>query len=497
MVAVTAEEMRKIEEAAFRAGATPAGLMETAGRRLGLAMTRFFPIPGTAVAYLGKGHNAGDALIALRELRAAGWQIAVRAAFPKVEWAALTRSVFRSLGEVEVMEQPLDPVDCQRPLLLIDGLVGIGSRGPLRGSLAILAEEMNALRQSSGARIAAVDLPSGIDPDSAELFPGAVLAEATFTIGVPKRGLLSPQAVNAVGAIVLVPLSELPVPIVGDLGLISPLAFPAKCGPRPFEFHKGLAGRVNVLAGSSAYTGAAILAATGALRGGAGLVTLHVPQEIVARMATGCPPEVIVRGYDALDELMEISCDAWVVGPGLGPLDEEESAALLRLLERGNIPCVVDADALNAVARAGTVARLPATHVITPHPGEFRRLAPDLDGLTRETAARVFADRTSPVLLLKGGRTLVTAAGQPLWCNSTGTPGMACGGQGDVLSGVIGALLASGSTALEAAARGAWLCGRASEIALSRRMLSEESLLPQDTLAHLGGAFLDWREQGR
>jgi NAD(P)H-hydrate epimerase len=152
---------------------------------------------------------------------------------------------------------------------------------------------------------------------------------------------------------------------------------------------------------------------------------------------------------------------------------------------------------LNAVARAGAVTRLPAAHVITPHPGEFRRLAPDLDGSTRESAARAFADRTSPVLLLKGARTLVTAAGQPLWCNSTGTPGMACGGQGDVLSGVIGALLASGSCPLVAAARGAWLCGRASEIALSSRTLSEESLLPQDTLAHLGSAFLDWREQGR
>ena len=497
MGAVTAEEMRRIEEVAFRGGATPAGLMETAGRRIGLAMRRFFPIPGTAVAYLGKGHNAGDALIALRELRAAGWRIKVRAAFPAVEWAALTRAVFRSLGEVELLEGPLDPVELERPLVLIDGLVGIGARGPLRGNLAELAEEMNALRQQAGARIAAVDLPSGIDPDSGELFSGAVLADVTFTIAVPKRGLLSSRAVNAVGVIVLVPLSELPVPVVGDLGLISPQTFPAKGGPRPFEFHKGLAGRVNVLAGSSAYTGAAILAATGALRAGAGLVTLHLPQEIVARVSVGCPPEVIVRAYETLDELVDIAGDAWVVGPGLGPLDEAETSALLRLLERGNIPCVVDADALNAVARAGEVTRLPAAHVITPHPGEFRRLAPDLDGSTRESAARAFADRTSPVLLLKGARTLVTAAGQPLWCNSTGTPGMACGGQGDVLSGVIGALLASGSSALVAAARGAWLCGRASEIALSSRTLSEESLLPQDTLAHLGAAFLDWREQGR
>ena len=497
MGAVTADEMRRIEEQAFRAGATPAALMETAGRRLGLGMTRFFPISGTAVAFLGKGHNAGDALIALRALHEAGWRIAVRAAFPTVEWASLTRSAFRALGEVELLEGPLDPVELKRPLLLLDGLVGIGARGPLRGPLAVMAAEMNALRQTSGARIAAVDLPSGIDPDSGELFPGAVRADVTFTIGAPKRGLLSAQAVNAVGALALVPLAELPVPVGGDLGLISPQTFPVDGGPRPFEFHKGLAGRVGLLAGSSAYSGAAILAASGALRGGAGLVTLHVPHGIVARVSAGCPPEGIVRGYDTLAELLEISCDAWVVGPGLGTLDEKETAALLRLLERESIPCVVDADALNAVAMAGAMARLPAAHVITPHPGEFRRLAPDLDGVPRETAARAFADRTLPVLLLKGARTLVTAAGRPLWVNSTGTPAMACGGQGDVLSGVIGALLAAGSPPLEAAARAAWLCGRASEIALSTRRHSEESLLPQDTLAHLGAAFLDWREQGR
>jgi len=496
MGSVTADEMRRIEETAFKAGATPAGLMQTAGRRLGLALTRFFPMPGTAVAFLGKGHNAGDALIALAELCAAGWRISVRAAFPLVEWAALTRAAFRELGDVELIDR-VDPAELRRPLLLLDGLVGIGARGPLRGPLAGLAGEMNSLRETSGAGLAAVDLPSGIDPDSGEIFPGAVCADVTFTIGVPKRGLLSSRASNAVGALGLIPLTELAVPEFGEFGLISPQTFPFGFQSRPFESHKGLAGRVGVVAGSNAYRGAAILAATGALRGGAGLVTLHVRHELVERVSSGCPPELIVRGYDTIDELLDIPSDAWVVGPGLGALDESATADLLKLLERDSTPCVIDADALNAVARSGSVDRLPTTHVITPHPGEFRRLAPDLEDAPRESAARRFADRTAPVLLLKGARTLVTAKGQPLWCNSTGTPGMACGGQGDVLSGVIGALLAAGSSPLEAAARGAWLCGRASEIALAKRQQSEESLLPRDTLAHLGSAFLDWREKTR
>jgi NAD(P)H-hydrate epimerase len=140
---------------------------------------------------------------------------------------------------------------------------------------------------------------------------------------------------------------------------------------------------------------------------------------------------------------------------------------------------------------------LAERHVITPHPGEFARLAPDLAGMSRETAARSFADRVPATLLLKGSRTLVTRAGHPLWCNSTGSPGMATGGQGDLLAGVIGARLAVGDSPLEAAALSAWLCGRAAETALGERGISEESLTPSDVACRLGGAFLDWKSARR
>jgi len=136
-------------------------------------------------------------------------------------------------------------------------------------------------------------------------------------------------------------------------------------------------------------------------------------------------------------------------------------------------------------------------HILTPHPGEFVRLAPDLAGLPRETAARAFADRFPATLLLKGGRTLIARAGQPLWCNAAGSPGMATGGQGDLLAGVIGARLAFGDSPMEAAALGAWLCGRASEIALNHAGISEESLTPSDTARHLGTAFGEWKSASR
>jgi len=494
MGSVTAGEMRAIEEAAFQRGATAESLMDQAGERLGRAIARRFPSPGTATAFLGKGHNAGDALVALRVLKAAGWRVELRAAFPESAWAELTRKKHLELGSVS---PPGNGQDLRRPWVLLDGLLGIGARGPLRGEIAAATAEMNRLKREAGAWIVAVDLPSGVDADTGEIHPGAVEADLTFMIGAPKRGLLLAQAIAAAGALAVVPVDGLASEKTSDLELISPATFPIARNRRPFDFHKGQAGRVGLLAGSAAYTGAALLATRGALRGGAGLVTLHVPADAQAAVAVKAPAEAIVRSFTRPQELLETSYDARVIGPGLGSMSAAFAEDLRALLRRSEQPCVVDADALNLLAMTGGIGKLPAHHVLTPHPGEFRRLAPDLAKLPREEAARLFARRHACVLLLKGARTIVTQGGDTLWCNATGTPGMASGGQGDVLSGVIGALLAGGKSPLEAAALGAWLCGRASERAIFPGGQSEESLLAGDTIDHLGGAFRDWREMTR
>jgi hydroxyethylthiazole kinase-like uncharacterized protein yjeF len=497
MGAVTAEEMRTLEEVAFRAGATADGLMEVAGRGIGLAITREFPAGGTAIAYLGKGHNAGDAIVALGVLREAGWKVSVRAAYPETAWAELNRDKWAEMGEVVILNR-IDLLEIHAtPLVLLDGLLGIGSRGALREPLLELAREMKCLRDTRGARIVSVDVPSGLDPDTGAFDPDAVEADWTLMAGVPKRGLLLGAAAEKCGALELVPISELPVPPVGDIGMITPMALGAGRSPRPYDFHKGLAGRVSLIAGSRRYPGAAVLAASGALRGGAGLVTLHVPADAIEFIAGRCPPEVMLRELENPEDLLEFPHDCLVVGPGLGDVDERWFSSLRKLLEKTKAPGVLDADALNGFARYGGLDQLAERHVLTPHPGEFRRLAADLADHSRELAARTFADRHSPVLLLKGSRTIVTQRGQPLWCNPTGTPGMASGGQGDVLSGVIGALLAGGMSALDGAAMGAWLCGRASEVAVRSGAFSEETLLATDTLDHLGRAFGDWREGRR
>jgi len=312
-----------------------------------------------------------------------------------------------------------------------------------------------------------------------------------------KRGLLAGHAAHATGALAVVPVEALTAAGTGDMELISPQTMEFGKSRRPFDFHKGLAGRVTVLAGSTQYPGAAVLAATGALRGGAGLVTLYVPHQAAPVIAAKCPPEIIVCGYATPAEVKNSDFDALVIGCGIGGVDAATAASLLEIIADSPAPAVIDADALNLLARTGLSGILAKRHVITPHPGEFRRLAPDLDGQPRELAARAFADRHPATLLLKGCRTLVTRCGHPLWCNATGHPGMATGGQGDLLAGVIGARLAIGDPPPHAAALAAWLCGRSAEIALNSPDISQESLTPSDVARHLGGAFHDWQEARR
>lgn len=494
MGSLTVAETLKQEAQAISNGWTAEQLLDLAGVRLGHAIGRYFAKPGSVIGYLGKGHNAGDTLVALRVLRDQfGWKTSTRHAYPLENWSPLTLKKWHELGNRLPLDRCPDWRNLEGPLVLLDGLLGTGSAGELRDPLVRLAKEMAELRLQAGSRVAAVDLPSGINPDTGQTFPNTIIADVTFMIGNAKHGLLASQAANATGALVLVPVEPLKDHSFRDLELIAPQSLSFGKSPRPFDFHKGMAGRVVVLAGSQNFPGAAALAATGALRGGAGLVTLCVMAPAAAQVAALCPPEVIVREIRNPIELLELKCDSLVVGPGLGEMDDVAVTGLMELIGKSPAAMVVDADALNHLAKTGNFDVLGNHHVLTPHPGEFTRLAPDLVGQTREHAARQFSKRTRATLLLKGCRTLVTCEGQPLWCNATGTPGMATGGQGDLLAGVIGARLAIGDTTVAAASLGAWLCGRSAEIALEERHLSEESLLPSDVLHFLGAAYQDWK----
>lgn len=488
MTFVTAAGMRSLEDSSFRRGVSAESLMDLAGLGIARRLIDHFPSPGRAIAYVGKGNNGGDALVALRHLRDAGWKIAIRAAFPELEWSVLSRRKLRELGDRAVNL----PVETSAgPCLLLDGLLGIGARGALRPPLAELAAEMSRLRDSRGAVIASIDLPSGLDADTGEV--GAITADLTLTIGAPKQGLATETGISRAGRILLVPLAELTPPEGGLLKLFCPEAFPGLLPPRPHDFHKGQAGRLGILAGSPGMTGAAVLCATSAVHAGAGLVTLHVGEDFLPSLAAPVPPEVMVRvSSDPVSEAFVAGHDALVIGPGTGNAPDPWRAGLLDQLERSTLPVLLDADALNLLATTRRTGLLRLEHLITPHPGEFRRLAPDLadSGGDRLQTAVAFVARHPCTLLLKGTRTLVAAPGVITRFNPTGHAGMASGGQGDVLAGVAGALLAAGRGGPDAASLAAWLCGRAAERASVEGPFTPASA----TIRHLGGTFLDWQQ---
>jgi len=498
MRAVTAEEMRGAEIAAMAAGWPQGNLLRLAGRRLGWAIGRFFPTAGTAVAYLGKGHNAGDAVVALGVLRDHfGWNILARPAFPESQWAPLLREVWQETGPISALTHEPHPAETKLPLLLIDGLAGIGLRGPLSEPMAAMVREIARLRNDLGAAVAAVDVPSGIDPDSGLPTGDAVIADATFSIGNLKSGLLKSVAVDFTGALSLVPLEPLTAHGSGSLSAITPQSMPRLLRPRPHETHKGNSGRLAILAGSSEYPGAAILCATAALRAGAGLVFLHVPDDALDSIIPRCPPEIIVRSIRSPEELFAEQADAFVVGCGLGTWAHRNAAQLVRSICNEQRPVVIDADALNAIAESGGLDSLGPHHVLTPHPGEFHRLAPHLTSLPREEAVAAFAQHCHGTLLLKGARSLICQTVVDIRVNTTGHPGMAKGGQGDWLAGIIGALLAAGQPPLEAACLGAWIAGRCGELGAWHHGHSQESLCPADFSHWMGRAFRDWKQAGR
>jgi NAD(P)H-hydrate epimerase len=228
----------------------------------------------------------------------------------------------------------------------------------------------------------------------------------------------------------------------------------------------------------------------GALRGGAGLVELFVPEEIYEIVASAAPPEAMVKPVLSYRDLPNDAIDVWGIGPGLG---KEGAGEILHLIQSARSPMVVDADALNILSdKTALLSRCKGPRLLTPHAGEMKRLFGSKKEARAQTAKR-FTSRFPVTLLLKGSRTIVAQRRCPLSYNTTGNPGMATGGMGDVLTGVCSALIAQKLSLYDAARSGAWLCGRAAEIAIFDHGVSEESLLPRDVLDHLGAAFDDLR----
>jgi NAD(P)H-hydrate epimerase len=479
--------MRAAEEAAFTSGVEVEALMDQAGAGIAKAVRQFFPRPGRAIVFAGKGHNGGDALVAARRLKQAGWEIDLRLIFPEADCAELAR---KKLAELRADDLPVDrrpPEVRPAALIVLDGLLGLGANRLLREPVRTAAQQINRLRREDNAFVFALDLPTGLDGDTADTDPDCVVADATITIGFAKHGLVIDGATDYVGRLEVIPLSELAVvPSPANDLMAFRHSLRGLLPPRSFNSYKNQFGRIGVVAGSPGFVGAALMTTEAALRAGAGLVELFVPRDIYSIVAAAAPAEAMVKSVRSYREVAEEKCDVWAIGPGLG---RAEAKDLLRLIERTAAPMVVDADGLNILSGdVEILKRCAGPRLLTPHPGEMKRLF-DCGKMSRAGTARSFTDAFPVTLLLKGARTIVAERERPLSYNSTGNPGMATGGMGDVLTGVCAALVGQGISLYDAARVAAWSCGRAAEVAVFEQEQNEQSLLPRDVVANLGRAF--------
>jgi ADP-dependent NAD(P)H-hydrate dehydratase / NAD(P)H-hydrate epimerase len=486
--------MRAAEEAAFARGVEVEALMDQAGAGVARAVRKFFPNPGKCLVFAGKGHNGGDAFVAAEYLAGAGWKIDIHLAFPESECSKLTRKKFQAAREAETARDLGVPTFAALPpLVVLDGLLGLGASRLLREPVRAAAREINRLRREKNAFVFAVDVPTGLDSDSGDVDPeDCVIADVTATIGFAKHGLFVDESLDFVGRVEVIPLVDLSAGSVTVRELAAvPHSLRWLLPRRKFTAYKNQFGRVGVVAGSKGFIGAALLTTEGALRSGAGLVELFVLEDIYPIVAAMAPIEAMVKPVRKYRELLDHEITVWALGPGLG---QSRGPQILELIKRAEQPMVVDADGLNTLAhKIDILKRCRGPRLLTPHPGEMGRLV-DVGKMSRAAVARTFCDEFPVTLLLKGSRTIVAERNKPMSYNTSGNPGMASGGMGDVLTGVCAGLAGQGLSLYDAARVGAWVCGRAAEMSIFHSGASEESLLARDVLHHLGPAFNELRD---
>jgi NAD(P)H-hydrate epimerase len=385
--------------------------------------------------------------------------------------------------------------------LIVDAIFGTGLSTPVRGHYARVIDTINDLP----VPVVAVDTPSGLDASTGTVLGHAIRAEVTATMALPKIGLVTHPGADYAGVVEVVDIG-MPRELTDDESIPWNLVDGSMVGgmvrPRMRDAHKGSCGHILVLAGSPGKTGAAYMTAMGALRCGAGLVTLGVPESLHAIMEakttevmTAPLPETASShtidsdAFRAVTELME-GKDAVVIGPGLG-VNSEVRGLVVRLIEESPIPLIIDADGLNVIAgHLNVLKRARSSLVLTPHPGEMARLlgkvvAP-VQG-NRVGVAAEFAGKHKVTLVLKGARTVTAGADGTVFVNTTGNPGMASAGTGDILSGVIGGLVGQGYDPIAAAVVGVYLHGLAGDRVAEAR--GEIGMVATDILEEVPSAF--------
>jgi NAD(P)H-hydrate epimerase len=503
----TAAEMRAVDARAIeQLGLSGIRLMESAGTGAAELIARTLgPLRGKRVAIVcGKGNNGGDGFVVARRLRARGARVEVALAARRAEvggdaaaalarWRGPLREV-TDAAAVAALGRDLARAD-----VIVDALLGTGLTGPARGVVALAIEAVNA----AGRPVAALDLPSGLGSDRGALLGPTVRATLTATFAGYKRSLLDYPGAAYAGRVSVVDIGVPPEDLARGIEtfLIEESDVRAHFPPRPRDAHKGSYGHLLVVAGSLGKTGAAGLAARASLRSGVGLCTVATPvsqQPIVAGLGmesmTEPLDETAARALSlaACPRVLELAArvDAVALGPGLS-LDPEAQELVRALVVEVPRPMVLDADALSALAgHLPLLVRAAAPRALTPHPGEMARMLGCTVGEVqgdRVEVARQFARAHRVHLVLKGAHSVIGAPDGRVFINPTGNPGMASGGSGDALTGMVGAFLARGLDALVAVQAGCFLHGRAGDLAAAAR--GEEGLIAGDIVEAIADAL--------
>ncbi|VBB05814.1 atp-dependent (s)-nad(p)h-hydrate dehydratase [Lucifera butyrica] len=505
MKVATAREMREIDRKTIEEYGIPGVvLMENAGMQVVNCIENILEslVEQKICIFAGTGNNGGDGYVAARHLYNRGANVKV---FLIGEKEAVSGDARLHLDILSRMGINVQEVAGERDwnkvkiatafaACLVDGLLGTGFRGEMTGAMATAAGIING----AGKTVVSIDIPSGVDADTGQVRSLAVCATYTVTFGLPKPGLFLYPGASHVGEMVIADIG-IPKPLLNDTQLrqnaITAGGVKKLLPQRRPDAHKGMSGRVLLVAGSEGFTGAAFLAASGSLRGGAGLVTLaiaaglHDIMEIkLTEVMTRPLPEADrgTMGREAVPSVgaWEFENDVLAIGPGLGR-HTDTLQAVREIIGAAEKPLVIDADALTALAgQVELLTETKALSIITPHPGEMARLT----GLTVEEInqdridiARRSSQKWESIVVLKGARTIVAFPDGEIYINPTGNAGMATGGTGDVLTGLIAALIAQGLSSHDAAIAGVYVHGMAGDIA-ARRMgligLTAADLLP-------------------
>jgi len=511
MKILTSAEMRAIDRTAIEEiGITGVVLMENAGLRIVRAIKARFPdLTGESVVIVaGKGNNGGDGLVVARHLANAGVGVEVLLLAGKDEVkgdaaANLAIALKSGVSVTEVRtsaEWKKEAPAVFQATIVVDAMFGTGLLKPLDGLYAAAAADINKSR----AFTVAVDIPSGLSSDTFEIIGPSVEADLTVALAAPKIAHIFPPAAERVGELVVGPIGVPPALFDGrdlKLELVEEARIRPHFARRRRDAHKGSFGHLIVFAGSLGKSGAASLAGRAGLRMGAGLVTVATAAGVLPSIARGTAelmteplpetPEKTIAA-EALGRAAALlkGKDAVLVGPGL-TTNPSTGEFVLGLLPKIKVPCVIDADGLNIVAaRLDVLGRLGAPAVLTPHPGEFARLA----GRSNEDVVRhrlelapEFAAKHGVIVVLKGYRTLIAAPDGRVFVNPTGNPGMATGGTGDVLGGMIAAQIAQKVDPLGAALSAVYAHGLAGDVAADR--LGEKALVAGDLIRYLPPAL--------